>query len=311
MNGSKVVTNSEITALEATQPMARQPEEKSGPEKPPVSMRKAEANRQNALKSTGPRTSRGKALSRQNAIKHGLFLKSTTDFEALQEDPHEYEDLLAALWDQYQPVGRAEELEVDRIAQCWWRLQRASRYENAANLVARRDLGRSELNEQIESCEEWNKEEASVILELQNAKKMIEHTGEISEELIQKIFERMPGIERRLLAHDKDAQERIEESGMSRRSQTSNPQMRSKILAASITNAITFLEQLAKRRLANVVEAAIGQHAIPNSEALDRLLRYETTIERQLSRSYDRLERLQRRRSGEWIAPPLTERLTH
>jgi hypothetical protein len=39
--------------------------------------------------------------------------------------------------------------------------------------------------------------------------------------------------------------------------------------------------------------------AIPNSEALDRLLRYETTIERSLTRSLDRLERLQRRRSEE------------
>jgi len=59
-NGSKVLTNSELTAIEATQPVARQLNEKSGPEKPPVSTRKAEANRQNALKSTGPKTFRGR-----------------------------------------------------------------------------------------------------------------------------------------------------------------------------------------------------------------------------------------------------------
>ena len=40
---------------------------------------------------------------------------------------------------------------------------------------------------------------------------------------------------------------------------------------------------------------------IPNREALDRLLRYETTIDRSLTRALDRLERLQRRRGSERI----------
>jgi len=40
-----------------------------------VSQRKLRANRQNALKSTGPKTRRGKAYGRRNALKHGLFAK--------------------------------------------------------------------------------------------------------------------------------------------------------------------------------------------------------------------------------------------
>jgi len=36
-----------------------------------------------------------------------------------------------------------------------------------------------------------------------------------------------------------------------------------------------------------------------------KILRYETTIERSLGRAYDRLERLQRRRKGEPVLPPL------
>jgi len=45
--------------------------------KPPrrVSERKLKANRENAKKSTGPRTARGKAFSRRNAVKHGLCAK--------------------------------------------------------------------------------------------------------------------------------------------------------------------------------------------------------------------------------------------
>jgi hypothetical protein len=38
----------------------------------PISERKLRANRKNAKKSTGPRTARGKSLSRGNAQKHGL-----------------------------------------------------------------------------------------------------------------------------------------------------------------------------------------------------------------------------------------------
>jgi hypothetical protein len=38
-----------------------------------TSDRKAEANRQNALKSTGPKTLEGKTAVRLNAVKHGLL----------------------------------------------------------------------------------------------------------------------------------------------------------------------------------------------------------------------------------------------
>jgi hypothetical protein len=40
---------------------------------PALSPRKLAAQRANALKSTGPRTSEGKGIARQNAIKHGFF----------------------------------------------------------------------------------------------------------------------------------------------------------------------------------------------------------------------------------------------
>jgi hypothetical protein len=107
-----------------------------------VSARKLEANRKNALKSTGPKTPRGKAYSARNAIKHGLFSGEMMDFMSHGEDPTEYGEVLNGLRVQYQPIGTAEELEVERLALCWWRLKRAWRYENATNRVALRDFGR-------------------------------------------------------------------------------------------------------------------------------------------------------------------------
>jgi hypothetical protein len=58
-----------------------------------VSQRKVEANRENARKSTGPRTIEGKANSRRNTIKHGLFARDRMAFLALGENSLEYEKL--------------------------------------------------------------------------------------------------------------------------------------------------------------------------------------------------------------------------
>ena len=43
-----------------------------------TSLAKIESNRQNALRSTGPRTSEGKAASSKNALRHGLLSKQVT-----------------------------------------------------------------------------------------------------------------------------------------------------------------------------------------------------------------------------------------
>jgi CRISPR/Cas system-associated endonuclease Cas1 len=45
---------------------------------------------------------------------------------------------------------------------------------------------------------------------------------------------------------------------------------------------------------------------LPSEEVLDKILRYEAALERQLYRAMIQLERLQRRRLGESVPPPLT-----
>ena len=75
-----------------------------------ISEHKLNANRENSKKSTGPRTLRGKAYSRRNALKHGLFARQFMDFISQLEDPEEWEELLNGLWVQYRPIGKAEEI---------------------------------------------------------------------------------------------------------------------------------------------------------------------------------------------------------
>lgn len=294
----------------ASSPTSQNTQEGSSPAKRPISLRKLEANRLNALQSTGPRTLRGKSYSRRNALKHGLFTNGLTDFEALCENPQEYEQLVNGLWDHYQPQGKAEEIEVERIAICCWRLKRVWRYENAENLAARRDIVNRELKEQAEYCTERDEKEQAVILQLQTAKKEIEEKGEISQELKQRIFAMMPGLDGLWSVLDKAALERLKEPDVSKMFERVSAQQRSWIISMyTVRGAIAYLEQLSNIRSTNVIETAIGQHAIPDREVVDKILRYETSMERSLDRAVDRLERLQRRRLGEAVPAPLNIRL--
>jgi hypothetical protein len=276
-----------------------------------VSARKVAANRQNAAKSTGPRTARGKAHSGRNAIKHGLFVMQFMDFNAQGEDPEKYEELLGGLRAQYHPIGTAEELEVERIAVCWWRLKRAWRYENVVNRVALRDIGRREREEQKEYCKTLDQQEEAVILQLHSAQKEIEVTGEISQEAKQKIFAAMPGLEAMWPAIEKAGEELLNSLALSKTLRKLSAKERASSLAVCTTIAgVKFLELMGQWRAASVLELSIAQHVIPNSEALDKILRYETAIDRSLGRALDRLERLQRRRRGEPVPPPVSVRLT-
>ena len=79
----------------------------------PTSRAKIEANRSNALRSTGPRTAEGKARSSMNALKHGLLSpKLSLIFRERPEDLVAFHD---ALYGHLDPVGALEEAIVHRI----------------------------------------------------------------------------------------------------------------------------------------------------------------------------------------------------
>ena len=84
------------------------------------------ANRRNALKSTGPRSINGKARSRLNATRHGLTASSAL---LPDEDRAAFDDLVAGLYEHYQPRGDLERHLVDLIAAYLWRLKRVPAIE--------------------------------------------------------------------------------------------------------------------------------------------------------------------------------------
>ncbi len=91
-----------------------------------TSDRQADANRQNALKSTGPKTPEGKAAIRHNAVRHGLL---SQDVLLPGEDEAALRELGERLSGELQPVGELESLLVERIIAITWRLRRLGRVE--------------------------------------------------------------------------------------------------------------------------------------------------------------------------------------
>jgi hypothetical protein len=87
---------------------------------------KIEANRRNALRSTGPRTPEGRARSAVNHASHWL---TCTTILVPGEDPEVLQRLQEELTVSLQPVGALEELLADRIVSATWRLRRAARAE--------------------------------------------------------------------------------------------------------------------------------------------------------------------------------------
>jgi hypothetical protein len=90
------------------------------------SQKQIDANRRNALKSTGPKTEEGKAQSSMNALRHGL-----TAAQAVlpHENEDDYEKLRDGMLESYAPENPAELAIVEELVNANWRLLRLHRVE--------------------------------------------------------------------------------------------------------------------------------------------------------------------------------------
>jgi hypothetical protein len=97
-----------------------------------ASEKQIQANRENAQKSTGPKTEEGKAAVSQNAVKHGLYAtKSILNSPHITEDRKLFDLLYEAAVKDLQPESLFQELIVQRIVECMWRQRRIVAAETA------------------------------------------------------------------------------------------------------------------------------------------------------------------------------------
>src|SRR5437879_284048 len=99
-----------MSLKERSKQSSTQPSPENSAREQPAYERRIQANRQNALRSTGPKTARGKRSVARNAIKHGILARevviTTGDGE---ENLEEFDTLVTDLSEYYEPIGVVEE----------------------------------------------------------------------------------------------------------------------------------------------------------------------------------------------------------
>jgi hypothetical protein len=223
-----------------------------------VSAAKLKANRKNARRSTGPKTDAGKNHSRLNALKHGVLASVLVVSGGAWEDPAEFEELLSALARDLEPVGKLEEMLVEKIAVCWWRQKRAVRFE--ALMI------------------QQGSKQAAAPKELEN-KMLMEIIGRAQEVMA-----------RHGITADMDEEPRLVDPQLERSSHAQTPFQQRKT-----NDDVHFFDNIRD-----------DYFRLPEDEVLNRILRYETSIQRQLAQAINQLERLQRARKGEHVPAPVT-----
>jgi hypothetical protein len=93
-----------------------------------TSLKQIDANRRNALKSTGPITAQGKESSRCNAVRHGLTAETVIGSLEDAEDYAAFESAVIADYDAETAVQRELVL---RLASILWRLRRSTAIESS------------------------------------------------------------------------------------------------------------------------------------------------------------------------------------
>ena len=283
-----------------------------------TSPKQVAANRRNAKRSSGPRTTEGKLASKFNATKHGLRASQIVIPD--QEDPAEFEALYQEFCDDWMPEGRTEISLVTEIAIAEWRLRRAHRAElgeirnRIADAIARDPaqeftrLFPGRLPEFLKRST-WGIDRLKSAVEQATFELETERT--ISRETcdtLDKVFGDKadnPALMLRVWFFDEMPEWLRKSMG--------NPVQPDGMKPDKIGCAREHLETCWKdlERLRRKVrqreklagEIKLQRLSVPSGPELERIQRYETAIKRDMYRAMDQLERLQRRRRGEAQMP--------
>lgn len=279
-------------------------------------------------KATGPRTEGGKQRASQNAITHGILSKAIV---LRGESKSEYELLLNGLWQSQQPVGRLEEILVEKLATIIWRQRRFLEAEGA-EIRKNQDTAESDrLNRRAEADEQlaFTREYQSLILQIQDP--------DILERCLKLLIELREGIEKRGFDYKRDtlilskiygtrgAKQLHEDlygvydklfntsrgttvQGEGLKSEDQGQEMLREI-DKEIDRLMSYKQTEASLE-AERTRLEIHRHSVPFASVLDRLLRYEASLERVFDRTLSQLERQQRMRAGQPVPPVLKVELS-
>ena len=272
------------------------------------------------MKSTGPRTPEGKRAVRWNALKHGLLAQEVViRVGPGKECLADFQRLLAALRDDLQPSGALEEILVETVAVCYWRLRRVLQAENGEIRNDLEDVAQSvylPLAMDAAMSRQKGLEQPS---RLQSSSFGLEFLLELLQELATEVrakkilskpslkkvavyFGGQPdGLAARcasLLAPARQSDSSAEPVAQATCAESTDKIVQ--LLEAEMAKLNDSLDSVRQKELLRM-KSTHDSRCLPDSA--DRILRYETAIERQLYRALRQLERLQRRRK--WPSFPL------
>ena len=281
-------------------------------------------------KSPRPRTPEGKNNSKHNALRHGIFSAVTV---LPGESTHEYDSLLKGLWQALKPEGRLEVLLVEKLAMIAWRHRRLlqaegaeirqgsefmdwdqrTRYSHEAEIVKRRPS--REFKSHVENpClipEIQNPEILEYCLkllrDLQNGIKSRGFSKNDDSSILKIIYGPNLNVHGTLLGRYSvwlDTSTAPEEERQRNRHLT--PEECKNRALSEIDVEIRRLRDYQQEQAEKEPERTkleILRRKIPESPNLDRLIRYETSLERAFDRTLTQLERAQRMRKGQPLPP--------
>jgi hypothetical protein len=288
-----------------------------------MSLKQIEANGRNAQKSTGPRTPAGKAVSKMNAMKHGILSRQVlVRGRHLNESSRELGALHRRFWQQVNPVGPMEEMLMDEIVTAHWRRRRALTAESG-EIALSVDGGQWERSRGQPPGLRWmeweefgdptrNMERSALgnhILAgwLREVRQAVERDGELTEAAIQSYVNHFRGKPNYLTHRLEALSLKLQDNPESLEAAVLRERNKQQVLAyVKKELQDMYLREDDCQERENLEEDARQSAAVlPSAEVLEKILRYETALERQLFRAMNQLERLQRRRQGENVPPPV------
>lgn len=276
---------------------------------------------------TGPRTPQGKERSKHNALTHGIFSKVAL---LKGESKAEFDSLLDGLRADYQPEGTLEEVLVEKLATLFWRHRRLIVAEVAEIQSKVEFLEWDQQNRQFEEAERIEsrrtyESDCTLIRKIENP--------DVLERCLVLLLKLREGIAKEGFDEERDV-EVVEEiygsSEVSRFHETlyndyfawlrtaqasdeerqsegsATPEESKECFIAAIDAEISRLKRYKKEHAAIEISRAkleALRRNVPDSAVLDRLLRYEASLERSFDRTLKQLERLQRMRLGLAVPP--------
>jgi hypothetical protein len=289
-----------------------------------ISEKQLAANRENAQVSTGPKTDEGKAVVAQNARKHGIFCRITES----GEERTAYEEMQAGLVEGLQPVGQMEHLLVEKIGVDQFRLGRLLAYEaGAVRIEARKLQGNMESSHGRSRQKYWDSDvREPVPLEFMKYTDEItdadiaaqtalivrfrdqEHPLDDDDRALQFVYRTRVDEDRQRRRTDRGSTEPVVKLDkplpLDWREQAKacfgrlNASQKGRLRSEILPHEEQVLEEMkAVKHVREMVVEHMPLHLLPPDDKMDKILKYETALQRSIGRNMELLQKLQAARA--------------